>query len=148
MKKIFFTLLLAVAMAFSFTSCKTQENVSFGVVYNVQLTGDGDGQVAVTFPNGSFDMNGDADLAFKYSNDTTSLLKASKALTAEQIEEDGTKDEKQALTNVNGWLDQNFGATAASGTYDVRVQGYVKETLTGVIIAVDRRFTNRTDSVQ
>ena len=57
MRKILFTL----CMCFALCSCHSQ----FGIAYGVKLHGDGDGQVQVTFPEGSYAMDGKAAIALQ-----------------------------------------------------------------------------------
>lgn len=140
LRTILFSLLVLV-MGFGMTSCTATQ--SFGIVYDLNVTGDGDGQFDVTFPNGKFGMDGKAGLGFELSNDTTKMLMANNALTAEQIQASNDPKQLTALANVNTWVDQNFQATSATGSYDLLIQGYAKETLTGIVIAVDKRITNR-----
>ena len=52
MKKIIF----AIIACFALCSCHTQ----FGIAYGVKLTGNGDGQFEVSFPEGSYAMDGTA----------------------------------------------------------------------------------------
>ena len=54
MKKILFALMACLALC----ACNTQ----FGLAYSVQLTGDGDGNFEVTFPQGTFAMDGTATI--------------------------------------------------------------------------------------
>jgi len=152
MKKLSLILstMLCVVMSLVLTSCDTEsENAQFGIVYNVTVDGDADGNVNVTFPNGKFEMNGDADLAFVYSNDTIQALQGLNVLTAEEIIAFNDANQLAALNAVNSWVDETFtvSATQAGGTYDVVIKGYVKETLTGLVIAIDKRLTNRENAV-
>lgn len=140
LQTLLFGLLLLVT-ASSLTSCTTTQN--FGVVYELNVTGDGDGQFDVTFPNGKFGMDGKANLGFILTNDSSKLLMANKALTTEQIIKSNDPKQLTALANVNAWTEANFKATSASGSYAIRICGYVKETLTGFIIAIDKILTNR-----
>lgn len=57
MKKFMF--ILAAILGLTLTSCKTTQ---FGLAYSVAITGDGDGKFNVTFPQGSYAMDGTAAL--------------------------------------------------------------------------------------
>jgi len=134
--------------AMSLTSCK--EGVKPEVVYNMNITGDTDGAVDVVFPNGSLALDGAAKVAFVFSNDTTQTIYSylndgNKLYTEKDIINSNNPEQIQALLRVNEYVDNNFGVTAteAVGHYDVYVKGYVKETLTGFVIAVNRRWTNK-----
>lgn len=138
MKK-FLGFLFALMLGFTLTSCGTQ----FGLVYGVQLTGDGDGQFEVTFPQGSYAMDGKAALELNVGdsvlfNDTTQ-----KVTFKSEVLERGKKKELAALKRVNDSIATNFEAFSGEGTYDLWLKGYVKEIGTGLIFEIDRRFTNR-----
>ena len=97
-----------------FTACQTQ----FGLVYGVQLTGDGDGQFEVTFPQGSYAMDGKAALALNVGdsilfNDTTQQVTYKSQVLAR-----GNKKELAAMKRVNDSIVANFEAFAGEGTYE------------------------------
>lgn len=130
--------------AFIFTACNTQ----FGVVYGVQLAGDGDGQFEVTFPQGSYAMDGKATLVLNVGdsvlfNDTTV-----KVTYKNDVLKRGNKKELAAMKRVNDSIATNFEAFAGEGTYDLHVKGYVKELGTGLIFEIDRHFTNRENGLR
>lgn len=138
MKK-FLIFAIALISSFMFTSCGTQ----FGIVYGVQLSGDGDGNFEVTFPQGSYAMNGKASLALNVGdsilfNDTTQ-----KVTYKEQVLAQGNKKEIEAMRRVNDSIATNFEAFVGEGTYDLWLKGYVKEIGTGLVFSIDRHFTNR-----
>lgn len=138
MKK-FLIFAFALVSSFILTSCNTQ----FGLVYGVQLTGDGDGQFEVTFPQGSYAMDGKATLALNVGdsvlfNDTTHTVAYKNDVLAR-----GNKKELAAMKRVNDSIATNFEAFVGDGTYDLWLKGYVKEIGTGLIFEIDRRFTNR-----
>ena len=138
MKK-FLILIFAMVTTLVFTACQTQ----FGLVYGVQLTGDGDGQFEVTFPQGSYAMDGKAALALNVGdsilfNDTTQQVTYKSQVLAR-----GNKKELAAMKRVNDSIAANFEAFAGEGTYDLWLKGFVKEIGTGLVFSVDRHFTNR-----
>jgi hypothetical protein len=138
MKK-FLILIFAMVTTLVFTACQTQ----FGLVYGVQLTGDGDGQFEVTFPQGSYAMDGKAALALNVGdsilfNDTTQQV-----TYKSQVLERGNKKELAAMKRVNDSIAANFEAFAGEGTYDLWLKGFVKEIGTGLVFSVDRHLTNR-----
>lgn len=138
MKK-FLILIFAMVTTFLFTACQTQ----FGLVYDVQLTGDGDGQFEVTFPQGSYAMDGKAALALNVGdsilfNDTTQQVTYKSQVLAR-----GNKKELAAMKRVNDSIAANFEAFAGEGTYDLWLKGFVKEIGTGLVFSVDKHLTNR-----
>ena len=134
MKKILF-LLMTVALVLC--SCGTQ----FGLAYGVSLTGDGDGKFEVTFPQGSFAMDGTAAIDLNIG-DTIPFLGQPVATKAEILKK-GDAKEIEALKRVNAAAANQFKATEGDGTYDLWLHGFIKETGTGLIFEVDRHFTNR-----
>lgn len=138
MKK-FLILIFVMVNTLMFTACQTQ----FGLVYGVQLTGDGDGQFEVTFPQGSYAMDGKAALSLNVGdsilfNDTTQQV-----TYKSQVLASGNKKELIAMKRVNNSIAANFEAFAGEGTYDLWLKGFVKEIGTGLVFSVDRHFTNR-----
>jgi len=135
MKKVF--LLMAMVATVLLSSCKEGQ---FGFVYSAAANGDAKGDVALTFPVGEFKVNGDAALSLVVSNDTTKIL-TSNAITLEQAFESSDPKIVKAATAIDEWVDANFNV--AGGDYYVHLLGYVKETLTGIEVRIDREFTNR-----
>ena len=138
MKK-FLILIFAMVTTLVFTACQTQ----FGLVYGVQLTGEGYGQFEVTFPQGSYAMDGKAALALNVGdsilfNDTTQQVTYKSQVLAR-----GNKKELAAMKRVNDSIAANFEAFAGEGTYDLWLKGFVKEIGTGLVFSVDRHLTNR-----
>ena len=131
MRKILFTL----CMCFALCSCHSQ----FGIAYGVKLQGDSNGQVQVTFPEGTFAMDGNATIALQVGDS----LPLGNVTTKAYILEHGTAKEIAALQAVSDSVTYQFNANAASGTYNLWLYGYVKETLTGLIFEIDRHWTNR-----
>lgn len=138
MKKILFAIIACLAL----TACNTQ----FGLAYGVRLTGDGDGQFEVTFPQGSYAMDGTAALALTVG-DTIPFFGQQPTTKAEVIAH-GNKRQLHALQAANDSIEAQFNATEGSGTYDIWLKGFVKETGTGLIFEVDRHFTNRPDTLK
>ena len=139
MKKFLF-IAFAVLSSLTFTSCNTQ----FGLAYGVKLTGDGDGQFEVVFPQGSYAMDGKAAIALNVGD---SLLFNTTDSTNVALKNDvilrGKKKELEAMKRVNDSIATQFEAFSGDGTYDLWLNGYVKELGTGLIFQIDRHFTNR-----
>ena len=132
MRKILFAMLIACT---ALCSCGTQ----FGLAYGVKLTGDGDGQFEVTFPQGSYAMDGTATIDLNVGD----TIPFGKVTTKAEVIERGDAKQLAALKAVNDSVAQQFNATEGSGTYDLWLHGFVKETGTGLIFEIDRHFTNR-----
>lgn len=142
MKKFYF-LAAILALAVSFTSCKTAQ---FGVAYAVTVVGDGDGQVDVSFPQGRFAMDGTAGIDLRVSNDTN-VLTAPVTCKAFVLNENDPQHLK-ALRLCNDFMEQEFvvNETEAGGTYDILIKGFVRETLTGIGFEVEKHLTNRANA--
>ena len=132
MRKILFAMLIACV---ALCSCNTQ----FGLAYGVKLTGDGDGQFEVTFPQGSYSMDGTAAIDLNVGD----TIPFGQVTTKAEVIENGNAKQLKALRAANDYAAQ-FNATAGSGTYDIWLKGFIKEIGTGLIFEVDRHFTNRT----
>ena len=131
--------LLVVGLTSGCNSCSS--DVHFGIEYSLQSNGTANGDVAVTFEGGSFTIDGEANYAFSWQN-TILLTKANNAISLEQAL--GAKDARtaDAAKKVDDWLNNSINVTAAGGTYDLYIKGYVKETATGLTFEIDRHFTN------
>lgn len=134
MKKIFTILAMAIAM-FAMTSCKD----TLGIVYNVAIEGDATGDVVVTFPNGDFELNGQAGLAFHYSNDTEVKAATDGTVLGVALESDNVEVRDFANT-INDGFSVSFKDTKAGGSYHVHITGYAKEPNTGITVLIDKTF--------
>lgn len=144
-----FGMIMVIAMSACFVSCSNSDstdNKADIFTYNVNIDGDASGDVIVTFPNGSLSLDGDAGILFTYSNDTTAVF--TNVLSESEIAASNDDVKMTAWSNVNDYMNNNFKVSAvdAGGVYDIKITGYVKEPITGLIIAIDRRFTNKKDS--
>lgn len=142
MKK--FILLCVAVIGLLATSCTSCTNDSFGIEYSLQSNGDADGNVNVLFDGGNFNINGAADYQFSWANN---LVLCDAVYTLDEARYSNDPKVSQAADYINEWLDNTIKVSAASGTYDIYIKGYVKETLTQITVTVDRHFTNRQDSV-
>lgn len=121
MKKIFLFFAAAMVAALCLTSCNDK---NLNIIYDVTISGDADGEVEVSFPNGQLNLDGKTDLAFHYGNAVT----YKPLLGAEAI--------------VNKAAD-DFSAAATSGSYYLHVKGYVTEPVSSLKIEIDKVLTNR-----
>lgn len=137
MRKFLFVLVAIFSMV-ALQSCKTAQ---FGVDYAATVTGDGDGQFDVLFPQGRIAMDGTAAIDFRVSNDSTVLNQ--KVYTKQQVLESGDKDQLKALKECNDYIANNFEAYAAHGTYDITIHAYVRERVTGIGFEANKHLTNR-----
>lgn len=140
MKKVFIALAMMFA-ALLLSSCN--ETNGGGFLYDVNVDGNAKGDVVVTFPNGSLELDGDANLVFKYSNDTT-IVKygATNEAVADLV--DPEVDNREEVQKFAATANQGFNVALrdaqAGGEYHVRIHGYAKEPNTGFVIAIDKSF--------
>lgn len=139
MKKFLIGLAIFI-IAFLSTSCRPEVN---GFVYDVNIDGNASGNVLVTFPNGSLDLDGSTTLAFKYSNDTTIVkyvgdTKLVKGLVDPNV--NANKEVQKFNTTVNNSFNVVLNDTDLGGSYYIRIHGYAKEPNTGIVIAIDKTF--------
>lgn len=120
------------------TSCKS---VQFGLAYSVDISGDGDGELEVTFPQGSYAMDGTAKLHLNLGD--TLKFNSVEPVTKADVLESGNTKKLAAMKAVNDSIANQFNACAGSGTYDITIQGKVTEIGTGLTFEVNRRLTNR-----
>lgn len=144
MKK-FLLLLLSISML---AACGT-----YKPLYHVDISGDADGQVAVTFPDGQFALHGDADLAFYYGNDST-LVSYGAPVSATGLEiapltlEQGYAHKDHRVRECANHAriytnDIKAAADSAGGTYYLVVDALFKEPVTGTEIHTHKVLTNR-----
>lgn len=131
--------LLMVGLTAGCTSCSGDAH--FGIEYSLQSDGQANGNVAVTFDGGSFNIDGQANYGFAWQNtillnEVNSFIPLSSALNSKDVQT------LEAAKKVDEWLNNSITVTSAGGTYDIYVKGYVKETMTGLTFAIDRHFTN------
>lgn len=142
MRKLFnYVVLMAIAVmtSMSLVSCDG-EKPEFK--YDVKIAGEADGQVDITFPGGTFATDGATNLIFTYGN---AAVDTAKVFTENQLCDTNDTKSLKALSSTNDWLANSFtvSTTSATGTYDVRLTGFVTEPLTGITVKIDKRFTNK-----
>jgi len=120
------------------SSCKEK----MGISYSVSANGNADGVVDVTFPDGSFQSNGNAAISFKWDNDTTNVVSNANVMTLEQAYASKDKEIVKAAGEIESFVNE-FNATSATGNYYIHLQGYVMETLTGLKVSIDKEFSNK-----
>lgn len=131
-------ILMGAALCLFAQSCDKQEKV----LYNVRITGDADGDVALTFPDGSLNLDGTAGIDFHYGNTSDSLSVANAdipviedALCAKKA---STRKAAKAIWNDFG---KAFGIKAAKGTYWVHLYGTAD--IFGIEVKIDHTYSNR-----
>ena len=129
MKKFFSAIFAVISLLLGVCSCK-----SVKPEFNFDLYITGGVYDAPTNIDGDFDVN--------VCNDNTIIeaISLKNAPIKSILEQEGVA--------ANGWLDDYIKKNvlsyfSANTTYDVYVNGYVKETLKGLTFSVDKRFTNK-----
>lgn len=142
----FIALIAMVIMVFvSAVGCSscTPNNANFGIEYSLQSDGTADGNVDVIFDGGSFAIDGSASYVFAWHNTILFTKGSHDAINLDTAL--CAKDEKvaSAAAKVSDWIDSSIQVSSASGTYDIYIKGYVKETATQITFTIDRHFTNK-----
>lgn len=133
MKKILIGLAMMLS-ALAFTSCEEEE---FKITYNVDIVGDADGDVTLTFPDGRLALQGCAAIDFHYGNADVADYTLTEAL------ESNDANVVKAAWAVKEDVEKAFTVVATEGTYYIHIGGYAEAY--GVKISIDETFTNRTD---
>ena len=133
-------------MAMSLVMMSSCKDKTLPLVYNVQINGDADEAVSVSFPNGLFVVDGKAGFDFTYGNlpltDTTVVLGLAEP-TEELTLGAALESDKEEVRDAAEVVKDEFRATSSAGTYYVHFAGYVMEPITGLRIKIDTTFTNR-----
>ena len=132
-----FILAIFAVLSMALVSCSTQ----FGITYGVNLSGDGDGNFKVEFPQGSYAMDGTAKLSLNVGDSL--MFNDAKITTKDEVLKSGNKEYLLAMQRVNDSIGTEFNAYSGEGTYDLWIKGYVKEVGTGLVFSIDRHLTNR-----
>ena len=143
MKKFIIAFILGLfTVGLSSCSC-SNENEPFGIEYNLTSDGMTDGHVTVVIPTGEFMLHGNADYQLVCTNVDTLYTDNTKLLKESIVK--GDNETVKAASYVDNWLDKSIYISDYSGSYDVYVKGFVKETKTGITFSIDRHFTNITE---
>lgn len=124
------------------SSCGTQ----FKIVYGVNIAGEGDGNFKVTFPQGSYAMDGKASLELLVGD--TLKFNDTEIRTKAQVLSENKSRELKALKSINDSIDNQFNAFIGDGTYDLWLHGFVKEEVTGLVVEVNKHLTNKSSSLK
>ena len=149
MRKFITIVLAAVTMLFAASCTSCNNDVKFGIEYDLAVNGSTDAAVSVEFVGGHFSVDGAAKFDFDWAN----VLKDTKFESAQALALDEalvSNDAKvaEAAARVNEWLETEVAVKDFTGHYDIYIKGYVKETLTGLKFEIDRRITNLPETTE
>lgn len=112
-------------------------------LYNISITGDADGQVDVSFPDGKFAIDGATNLAFSYGNaDSTVTFSNQPDLTVEQGIKSADKNVCRFANDVKA-IDDSISATSAGGTYRLVIDARFYDPVTGTEVHTHKVLSNR-----
>lgn len=118
-------------------------NNDYKPLYNISITGDADGQVDVSFPDGKFAIDGATNLAFSYGNvDSTVTFSNQADFSVEQGIRSANKDVCRFANDVKA-LDDSISATSAGGTYELVIDAKFYDPITGTEIHTHKVLSNR-----
>lgn len=132
-------------LCMSFTGCNKCSSGDTSYVDKIQysLTAEGqtDGCIDIMFPNGEFQADGLAALLFKISsNDSLQLAFAGTDLTDALVSSNTVQ--RNAAIKVENDLNK-IQIASAEGEYYIRLKGFAKEPITGIVFAIDKTYTNK-----
>ncbi len=118
-------------------------NNDYKPLYNISITGDADGQVDVSFPDGKFAIDGATNLVFSYGNaDSTVIFSNQADFSVEQGIRSANKDVCRFANDVKA-LDDSISATSAGGTYELVIDARFYDPVTGTEIHTHKVLSNR-----
>ena len=142
MKNFIIFLCLVISMFFM-TSCNSCNNdVKFGIEYDLSTNGSTDAAVSVTFNGGHFTVDGAAKFDFDWTNVSPMVFQGESVYGLDSALASNDAKVVEAAKRVDDWLNKEVYVSDFTGHYDIYVKGYVKETLTGLKFEIDRHFTN------
>ena len=142
MKKLL-SILTAIALALSVTSCTDANSLSFE--YHFNIAGDATGTVEVTMPGGNLSLSGETNLLFDWGSAPTFVLRdeAYTTFTTQELQSSTKKTFTKVGYTIENDYENAFSATATTGTYYLHITGVVREKVTGVEVKIDKVLTNR-----
>lgn len=139
MKKFYLLVMLFAALSMaSLTSCDGSKTPP-GIDYNLSAEVITDGSVSLTFEHGYLLAGGDAHLFTKVKSDT---FKYENVTTKAEILAKGDKAELEALRLANEWAQNIVLKDSAGGHYDITINAYLHERLTGLTLQCERHWDN------
>lgn len=138
MRNAFILLMAAVMTLTTVAFCQSCKDTTLAKVeYNVDIVGDADGVINITFPDGLLVFNGDAGVDFHYGNAEANA----RLLTIDDALQSYDPKIIQAAELASREFREAFDVTAASGTYDFTINGFV--VVAGIKIKVEGHYSNR-----
>lgn len=112
-------------------------------LYDISITGDADGMVDVSFPDGYFAVDGATNLAFSYGNaDSTVTFSNQPDFSVEQGIRSADKNVYRFSYSVKE-LDSAISVTSAGGTYRLVVDARFYDPITETEIHTHKVLSNR-----
>ena len=112
-------------------------------LYDISITGDADGMVDVSFPDGYFVVDGATNLSFNYGNaDSTVTFSNLPDLTIEQGIRSADKKVCRFSKDVKNF-DAAISATSAGGTYKLVIDARFYDPITETEIHTHKVLSNR-----
>jgi len=141
MKKLFTIIAVALSVA-ALTSCETTNN-GLDLDYNIEATAKVNGHVVFGTPVGDFTMNGNGDATFLSKKDTVSY----DAPLCGAVLESPAEYDKDLVNFAQQVANSAWEVKEAEGDVQVDATGYVLETNTGLILAIDFHWPNQPNEV-
>ena len=142
MRKILFLFgVMCITLFSSCNKCSNSTSYADKIEYSLNLDGQTDGLIDVSYKTIEFVADGTADIKFRMQSDSMLRFKKSDISLEKALASNDVNCHEAALKVAND-LD-NLKVTSARGTYYIHIIGRAKEPITGLIFDIDRTFTNR-----
>lgn len=139
MKKLYLPLILIGAMGMaSLVSCDGPKT-SPGIDYDMSVSAITDGNVELQFEHGYLLAGGDAHM---FAKATSEEFVPYNLVTKADILAKGDKAELEALRLANEWAQNIVLKDSAGGHYDITINAYLHERLTGLTLQCERHWDN------
>lgn len=135
-----FVMLFAVLSMTSLVSCDGPKTTP-GIDYDMSVSAITDGSVELTFEHGYLLAGGDAHMFAKATSDE---FVPYNLVTKSDILVKGDKAELEALRLANEWAQNIVLKDSAGGHYDITINAYLHERLTGLTLQCERHWDNNT----
>lgn len=140
MKKYLTIAFIGMILAISLVSCDGPKTPP-GIDYDMSVSAITDGSVELNFEHGYILAGGDAHM---FAKATSEGFVPYNFTTKADILAKGDKAELEALRLANEWAQSVVLKDSAGGHYDITINAYLHERLTGLTLQCERHWDNNT----
>jgi len=142
MKKLYFLLMLVVALAFtSCESCENEDGTNAPIQYNIEVGANGEGNLVMSYPTGKLNLKGAAKFTATSAMEDTAAVNAPcfKAVLA------NPNDYSEETVEFANQVNSAFNVDTLEGTWHVDVVGYAK--WNNIYLVIDEHWPAESDTV-